>query len=82
MGKKAGENGKQASGHSCFYSKGDDFSSDEKYCRMSGSDGNERAGRDNFMIQGEKRGGRGNAGIVSLSRLEGMDSVHNWGIGP
>lgn len=81
MGKKAGENGKQASGHSSFYSKGDDFSPNEKYCGMSGSDGNERAGWDNFMIQGGKKGGRGTAGIVSLSRLEGMDSVHNWDIG-
>lgn len=55
MGKKAGENGRNESGNTSFYNKGDDFS----------QDGNMQhvwalmriwTERDNFMIQGEKMG--------------------------
>lgn len=34
MGKKAGENERNASGNTSFYNKGDDFSEDGKYCNI------------------------------------------------
>lgn len=35
MGKKAGENERNASGNTPFYNEEDDFSQDGKYCSMS-----------------------------------------------
>lgn len=34
VGKKAGENERNASGNTSFYNKGDDFSEDGKYCNI------------------------------------------------
>lgn len=79
MGKKAGENGRNASGNTSFYNKGDDFSQDgnmQYVCalmRMMDREGQ-------FYDPRGKNGAI--AGTESLSRMEEMDSVDRKAVWP